>query len=118
MASGMKKDMPLQHDMALFDTLLAEAKLRNPEVRRGSMFGSPALFLGRRMIGCVFGPNIGLKVPAEVAAQAIASQSATHFRPYGKKAMREWIELDGRALARHLDLIEQAIHFAAQEKQT
>jgi hypothetical protein len=85
MASGMKKDMPLQHDMALFDTLLAEAKLRNPEVRRGSMFGSPALFLGRRMIGCVFGPTIGL---------------------------------DGRALARHLDLIEQAIHFAAQEKQT
>lgn len=100
--------------MALFDAFLAEAQLRHPEVQRGSMFGSPAVFLGRRMIGCVFGPNIGLKVPAEVAAQAIASQSATPFRPYGKAAMREWIEIEGPALARHLNLIEQAIAFAGK----
>jgi hypothetical protein len=104
------------HDLALFDALLGEARLRNPEVRRGSMFGSPALFLGRRMIGCVFGPNIGLKVPAEVASQAIASRSATPFRPYGKPAMREWIEVVGIDLAGHMQLVEQAIEFAEKDK--
>lgn len=105
---------PLVHDRALFETLLAEAQLRDSDVRGGSMFGSPALFRGRRMIGCVFGKNIGLKVPAEVAKQALAQGAATAFRPYGKSAMREWIEIDGQALAERMDLIEQAITFAGQ----
>lgn len=104
------------HDLALFDALLGEARLRNPDIQRGSMFGAPALFLARRMIGCVFGSNIGLKVPAKVASQAIASRSATHFRPYGRKAMREWIEIEGPALTRHLPLLAQAIEFAGKEK--
>jgi hypothetical protein len=116
MARGGKPGLTPNHDRALFEALLAEAALRNPDVRRGSMFGSPALFLGRRMIGCVFGPNIGLKVPAEVASQAIARGAATPFRPYGKAAMREWIEIAGPALPRHLNLIEQAIAFAGKDK--
>lgn len=100
------------HDKALFDALLAAARRWNPDLRGGSMFGSPAFFLGRRMVGCVFGKNIGLKVPADVAANAIAAGSATPFRPYGKPAMREWVEVDGRALSRHMSLLEQAIRFA------
>jgi hypothetical protein len=107
----------MRHDKSLFEALLATTRLLNPDVRSGSMFGSPALFLGRRMIGCVFGSNIGLKLPAAVAAQALANGSARHFRPYGKPAMREWIEFDGSALARHENLIDQAIRFAATETQ-
>jgi TfoX/Sxy family transcriptional regulator of competence genes len=117
MARGNVPKTSVSHDKMLFEQILAEAKLRNPEVRAGSMFGSPALFLGRRMIGCVFGSTIGLKVPAAVAAEALARGSARPFRPYGKPAMREWIEFDGNALTRHVNLLEQAIRFAALETQ-
>ena len=66
------------HDRTLFETLLAQARLRNPDVRSGAMFGSPALFLGRRMIGCVFGGNIGLKVTAATATRRL--QQVRHRR--------------------------------------
>jgi TfoX/Sxy family transcriptional regulator of competence genes len=102
------------HDRTLFETLLAQARLRNPDVRSGAMFGSPALFLGRRMIGCVFGGNIGLKVAAATAAGALAAGSASAFRPYGKPAMREWIEIPGESLTANLALLEQAIRFAEE----
>lgn len=100
------------HDRTLFETLLAEARLRNPEVRSGAMFGSPALFLGRRMVGCVFGANIGLKLPAAAVESAIAAGSASAFRPYGKPAMREWLEIPGTSLSANLTLLDLALHFA------
>ena len=105
--------MPMTHDRRLFDRLLQRARLLDADIRAGGMFGSPALFLGRRMIGCVFGRNIGLKVPAPLAAEAVAEGSAIPFRPYGKPAMREWIEIDGKDLAVRQDLLAAAIHFAA-----
>ena len=116
MARASARTEAIAHDRPLFDRLLAAARLQNPEVRGGSMFGSPSLFLGRRMIGCVFGTRIGLKLPATVAAQARADGSAQPFRPYGKPAMREWIEIEGDHLDRHMSLIAQAIRFAATEK--
>lgn len=57
------------------------------------MFGCPAVFLGRRMAFRVFDRAVGAKVPAAQAAQLIPSGAATAFRPYGRRAMREWIEL-------------------------
>lgn len=111
----MKAPAP-KHDKARFEMLLAEARLINPDVRGGSMFGAPALYLGRRMIGCVFGSGIGLKVPAQTAARAIADGAASSFRPYGKAAMREWIEIPGTALAANLALLEQAILFAGESQ--
>jgi TfoX/Sxy family transcriptional regulator of competence genes len=117
MARGSAQESSVTHDHELFGEFLAAAKLRNPEVRAGSMFGSPALFLGRRMIGCVFGNNIGLKVPETVASAALTDGLTRPFRPYGKPAMREWIEFDGSSLSRHLKLIEKAIRFAASEPQ-
>ncbi|WP_374330748.1 hypothetical protein [Aestuariivirga sp.] len=102
----------IPHDRTLFESLLAEAQRRNPDVRSGAMFGSPALFLGRRMVGCVFGANIGLKLPAAAVASAIAAGSASAFRPYGKPAMREWLEIPGTSLFANLALLDLAIQFA------
>ena len=112
MAPGRAKTAPISHDMALFERLKLVAQQHNPDVRSGSMFGSPSLFLGKRMIGCVFGSAIALKVPAAVAQEALAEAGAKPFRPYGKPAMREWIEIDSGTLKRRYDLLEQAIRFA------
>lgn len=105
-------------DRALFEALLAEARLRNPEARAGAMFGSPAVFIGRKMAACVFGGKIGMRVPASVASLSLELGRATAFRPHGRPAMREWIKIEGsgEALTGEGDLLTEAIAFAEFEQ--
>lgn len=102
------------HDMALYEALCALAFAVSPEMRKGRMFGAPAVYVGRRMAGCVFGAEVGLRVPAEVAALARQSGRANAFTPYGKRPMREWIALDLAAgeLCAAADLIAAAMAFS------
>jgi hypothetical protein len=85
---------PPKHDHALFDALVDKMRGVEPELRLGVMFGCPAVFVGRRLSFCVFDKAVGAKVPAPEAARLIAAGEATPFRPYGKPAMKEWIELE------------------------
>ena len=101
-------------DRTLFEVLLAEARLRNPEARAGAMFGSPAVFVGRKLAACVLGGKIGMRVPVSVASRSVEQGRAGVFRPHGKPAMREWIEIDGssEALIGGGDLLTEAVAFA------
>lgn len=83
----------LGHDRVLFDALVVQVRAIESGIRVGSMFGCPAVFVGRRMAFCVFGSAVGAKVPEAEAARLIASGTAAAFRPYGRSAMKEWIEL-------------------------
>lgn len=107
-------DATIKHDKDLFLNLFAEARRCDPKVRSGSMFGCPAVFYGRKMAACVYGESIGLKVPAEVASDSLRTGRAISFRPYGKPAMREWIQIDGGAdtMVSSLDLLAAAVAFA------
>lgn len=106
--TGRKTDDPL------FTALLAQARLRNPEVRAGAMFGSRAVFVGRKMAACVLDGKIGLRVPAALASASLLCGRAESFRPYGKAPMREWIEIDGANLVEQVDLLTEAIAFAGR----
>jgi hypothetical protein len=81
------------HDRALFDALVVQMRTTEPGIRIGSMFGCPAVFIGRRMAFCVYGSAVAAKIPEAEAARLIASGEATAFRPYGRPPMKEWIEL-------------------------
>lgn len=102
------------HDQALYRTLRALAFAVSPDIREGQMFGAPAVFVGRRMAACVLGAEVGLRVPAELAASACRSGRSRAFTPYGKRPMREWIALDLTAdeLSGASDLIAAAVSFA------
>jgi len=102
------------HDMALYDALRSLAFARRPDIRDGRMFGAPAVYIGRRMAACVLGAQVGLRVPADIAASACGCGRARPFTPYGKRPMREWIALDMTAdkLADASDLVAAAICFA------
>jgi len=80
------------------------------------MFGSPALFVGRRMLGCVLCDVVGLRVPEGLADAARSAGRARHFTPYGKRPMREWIAIDGSAAALEsaADLVLAAVVFAGE----
>src|ERR1700761_8095601 len=83
------------HNMALFDILVSHMREREPELRVGAMFGCPAVYIGRRLAFCVYGDVVGAKVPEADATRLIATNEVTAFRPYGRPAMKEWIELKG-----------------------
>lgn len=83
----------IQHDMRLFDALYEQACVLEPDARRGAMFGSPPIFVGSKMAGCVFGNEIALKLPSSIATAIIDTGRAAHFTPYGKPKMREWVSL-------------------------
>lgn len=102
------------HDMALYDAMRALAVAQTPDIRDGRMFGAPAVYIGRRMAACVLGAEVGLRVPADIAAAACRSGRARPFTPYGKRPMREGIALDMAPdkLADASDLVAAAICFA------
>ncbi len=105
----------IAHDRDLFQTLVAEARRLGPDVRVGSMFGCPAVFQGRKLAACVYGDGVGLRIPEAIATASLQAGRARAFRPHGKPAMREWIQIDGgaAAIAASLDLLAAAIAFAA-----
>ena len=104
------------HDLESFARLEAMASDTAPGLRKGSMFGSPSLFVGRRMLGCVLCDVIGLRVPEGLADAARLAGRARHFTPYGKRPMREWIAIDGSAAALEsaTDLVRAAVVFAGE----
>lgn len=105
---------PKMHDLTLFEHLLAESREIDKGVREGRMFGCPAVYHGRKMAACVYGEQIGLRVPEAIATDSVRAGRATAFRPYGKPAMREWIQIDPRCntLTKYRDLLGAAIAFA------
>lgn len=105
----------LKHDAALFEVLARCAEALRPGLRRGSMFGCPAIYCGKKLVACVYGDRIGLKVPEQVASRALSDKRAVAFRPYGKPAMREWIEISAENhddLDPFYDLVTSALAFA------
>jgi len=112
------KPGPASHDAELFAALAALAEILRPGVRRGAMFGCPAVYVGKKLAVCVYGAALGLKLPESLALAATTAGRARPFQPYGKPAMREWIEIAPiqRDLAPCLDLIQAALDYAAQAK--
>jgi hypothetical protein len=112
------KPEPARHESELFAALAFLATALRPGVRRGAMFGCPAIYGGKKLAICVYGEALGLKLPEPVAAAAKAAGRAVPFQPYGKSTMREWIEVRpvNGDLAPFQDLIAAALDYAFQAK--
>ena len=94
--------------------LLDRVYLGRRGVRAGSMFGSRAYFVGRRLMACVTAEGVCLRVGPHRATKAIASGAAIPFSPHGR-AMRGWVEVDsGRLppLHKKQNLFLQALDFS------
>jgi hypothetical protein len=109
---------PADHDADLFAALAALAEMLRPGVRRGAMFGCPAIFCGKKMAVCVYGAAVALKIPEALALKTKAEGRAVAFQPYGRPTMREWIEVtpEDRDLAPFQDLIAAALDYACAAK--
>lgn len=85
------------HDRRLVDAVVRSLTPVAPDLRVGAMFGSPAAYLGKRMVFCVFGDALGVKVPAVHAEHLVRDGVAAAFRPHGRPPMKEWVALRARA---------------------
>jgi hypothetical protein len=75
--------------------ILDDLLLTHPLVHAGKMFGYPAYYVGRKLCMCVFEQGVGLKVPAETAAQLLERDpNVIPFMPLGRPKMREWIQIN------------------------
>jgi hypothetical protein len=88
----------------------------HPGIRERRMFGCPAFFLDRRMVACIYGDEVGIKLPSSRVDALLAKAVVSPFRPYGK-TMREWVSLRQRGddLEALAGLFDEAATYAARQ---
>lgn len=86
----------------------------------GWMFGFPTFYSYGRMFACAYGSGVGIKLPAEKAANLIAAGNATAFGPHDRAPMREWVQIDRtspRAYDGTLPLLLESAAFVSPQPQ-
>ncbi|HSH21662.1 MAG TPA: hypothetical protein VK992_03465 [Candidatus Caenarcaniphilales bacterium] len=67
--------------------VLAEM-LDDKPVIAGKMFGFPAFYAAGKLVACVYGTGVGLRLPPQEASR-LGPAPAREFEPYGRR-MRGW----------------------------
>ncbi len=62
------------------------------DTRPGLMFGFPAFYAGDKLVACVYGAGIGVRVTPEEATE-IRGEATPAFEPYGR-IMKTWAFLE------------------------
>jgi hypothetical protein len=106
-----------EHKAVLDDLLLG-----HPAVRPGRMFGFPAYYAGRKLCICLYEEGVGLKIPEQTAVRLLKEDPhVIPFQPYGKRIMREWIQINVRGSEEYRQyqaVFEESIeHVLAQQEQ-
>ena len=99
--------------VAVLRGLLAD----QPGIVEGPMFGLPAFFVAGKLFACAYGDGVGVKLPPERVAALLKLPEATPFRPYGKPAMRAWVQLSRASVEEYvgdLDLLLESARFVAE----
>jgi hypothetical protein len=96
--------------------VLADMLEERPEVRPGQMFGFPAFYAAGKLLACVFGSGVGLRLPPEEASE-LRGHPSRAFEPYGRR-MRAWTFLQPAApeeVRREAAVLEAAIDRARRD---
>src|SRR5512139_255680 len=105
-----------QHKAVLDDLLLG-----HPAVRPGKMFGFPAYYADKKLCICLYEEGVGVKVPEQTAVRLLKEdRNVIPFQPYGKRKMREWIQInvdDSEDYKGYRSVFEESIaHVLAQQE--
>ena len=108
--------IPFRSELTAFLDEFAE---QHRGVRRGKMFGLPAIYVGRRLVACLMEDGIAIRLPEDLARQEIRGKKGKPMTSRGR-AMGRWVTYCPRTVvaARKLtSLIEVAVRHIA-ERQT
>ena len=103
--------------------ILDDMLLDHPAIRPGKMFGFPAYYADRKLCICLYEQGVGIKVPEQTAAGLIKEdRNVIPFQPYGKRKMREWIQINldrSEEYRKYRSVFEESIeHVLAQQSKT
>jgi hypothetical protein len=107
--------IPFRGELTVFLDEFAE---QHRGVRRGKMFGLPAIYVGRRLVTCLMEDGVAVRLPEDLARREIREKKA-RFATRGH-AMGRWVIYRPRTAvaARKLTaIIETAVRHIA-ERQT
>ena len=103
------------HKLVLDDLLL-----ENPFIRPGKMFGFPAYYVGRKLCICLYEQGVGIKLPEKTALNILETDpNAIPFQPYGKRKMREWVQIDLKVSTdykEYLPMFEESIRYLLDQQ--
>jgi len=100
------------------EKILDQLLLSNSLIRKGIMFGFPAYYVGKKLAMCVYENGIGIKVPQQTATRLIEEGKAIPFQPYGKRKMREWIQIDHNNSEEYREdvaILQESIDYIAEK---
>jgi hypothetical protein len=108
--------IPYRSELTAFLDEFAE---RHRGVRRGKMFGLPAIYVGRRLVICLMEDGIAIRLPEDLARRELREKKAKPLSSRGH-AMGRWVVYSPRtasAARRLTPLVETAVRHIA-ERQT
>ena len=108
--------IPFRQELVAF---LDEFAQQHRGIRRGKMFGLPAIYVGRRLVTCLMEDGIAVRLPEDLAIRELREGKAKPLTSRGRR-MGRWVTYRPRTsiAARKLtSLIEVAIRHIA-ERQT
>jgi len=108
--------IPYRSELTAF---LDEFAAQHRGVRRGKMFGLPAIYVGRRLVTCLMEDGIAVRLPGDVALREIRGKKAKPLASRGG-ALGRWVVYQPRTAvaARKLTpIVETAVRHIA-ERQT
>jgi hypothetical protein len=80
--------IPFRADLRPF---LDEFADQHSGIRLGRMFGLPAIYAGRRLVACLIEDGIIVRLPADVARQAIRKHAEPFSRKGQGKPLGSWV---------------------------
>ena len=107
--------IPFRRELTAFIDEFAE---QHRGVRRGQMFGLPAIYVGRRLVACLIEDGVIVRLPPEAARREIQSKRASPYN-HGARDSRNWVMYRPRtaAAARALvPVVETAVRHQAERQ--
>ena len=87
-----------------------------PGVVEGKMFGYPAYYVHKKLIGCIYEDGVGIKVPEKMANELRKQEGITYFQPMGRRKMKEWIQInrdEPDEFLKDIGIFEAAVSYVA-----
>jgi len=101
---------------AVLDALLLPIR----GVEAGEMSGFPAYFVNKRMFACIHGAGVGIRLPAQAAANLqFSNKNVFPFQPNGRPSSREWVQLnheDSADYQKDVELFQASIEFVKTDR--
>ncbi|WP_175149142.1 hypothetical protein [Paraburkholderia ultramafica] len=89
---------------------------RHYAITERKVFGCPPFFVVQRMMACVYGQQIALKLPQLAVTALLETHGCTFVQPFGRHPMQRWLafEADSPAFASLEDLFEESLSFVRE----